>query len=265
MAGKRPLIGIDIKLVHHLDPETRKPVEDSAYATGFAFRDRYQVFNRYVDSVYEAGGMPFLVPDYDDESFLAECVGMSDGFLFVGLNDYPPDLYREPARIETAVKTTKGYRRHAASNMILARLVIEENRRMPALGICAGPELFNIALGGKLVQHLETADNHIAPSPIRDMEHEVEITGGKILRRLFGPGPVTVNSNHHQAAHPDFIGRNLLVAAVSRDGVVEALESTEDRFLLGVQWHPERIRFADHREKVFGAFIEAAAGYRAGK
>ncbi|HNS33374.1 MAG TPA: gamma-glutamyl-gamma-aminobutyrate hydrolase family protein [bacterium] len=265
MEGKRPIIGIDIKLKHYQDPATGKIVNDSDYQAGFAFRDRYEVFNRYVDSVYEFGGLPLLIPDFEDEEFLKEYVAMSDAVLFVGLNDYPPSLYREPRQIETGVQPTKAYKRHAASNMILARLVLEENKSMPALGICAGPELFNIALGGKLVQHLATAKEHIAFAVTRDMEHEVKIVGGKILSGLFGKGRIMVNSNHHQAAHPDFIGRGLVVAAVADDGVVEAIESAEDRFLLGVQWHPERIRFAEHREKIFKAFISAAIEYRANR
>lgn len=259
---RRPVIAMDIKLKHYRDPETQEIVEIDQYLTDFAFRDRYQIFNRYVDSVYEAGALPLLVPCFTEEDSLREYVNMADGFLFVGINDYPPDLYRAPRQIETQVKTTRGYKRHASSNMTLAKLVLQENAHMPALGICAGPELFNIALGGKLVQHLATAENHIAYSPIRDKEHEIEIRGGKILAGLFGTGRISVNTNHHQAAHPEFIGSGLEPVAYADDGVIEALESTEDRFLLGVQWHPERIRDGEHRRKVFGAFVQAAGAYR---
>jgi putative glutamine amidotransferase len=71
-----------------------------------------------------------------------------------------------------------------------------------------------------------------------------------------------VNTNHHQAANPEFIGEGLQPVAFTDDGVVEALESREDRFLLGAQWHPERMRDDGHRRKVFGAFIKAAEKYR---
>jgi len=99
---------MDIKLKHYKDPQTGEIMEPGDYKTGFAFRDRYQIFNRYVDSVYEAGGLPLLVPCFDDENILREYVNMADGFLFVGINDYPPALYREPRLIETQVKTTIG-------------------------------------------------------------------------------------------------------------------------------------------------------------
>ena len=262
---RRPVIAIDIKLKHLSDPSTGKTIGPDQYETDFAYRDRYQIFNRYVDVIQEAGALPLLVPCFTEEKILREYLDMADGFLCVGLNDYPPELYREPRRIETQVKTTVGYKRHAESNMILARLVFEENAQMPLLGICAGPQLFNIARGGKLTQHLPTAADHIAHSQIRDREHQVWITGGRILKRLFGTGPIVVNTNHHQAADPDYIGKGLQAVARTDDGVIEALESTDDRFVLGVQWHPERMRDSNHRRKLFGAFITAAREYRATK
>jgi len=257
---KRPVIALDVKLKHYRDPKTAEVIGVDQYETPFAYRDRYQVLNRYVDATREAGGVPVMVPPFTDDDTLNAYLDLADGFLFVGINDYPPALYREPI-LQSAVKDTFGYKLHAESNMKLARMVIEE-RRMPTLGICAGPELYNVALGGKLVQHIETAENHIAHSPVLDMYHDVEIKAGRILGGLFGKTRISVNSNHHQAAHPDFIGRGLQPVAFSDDGVIEALEADDDRFVLGVQWHPERIRDASHRDKVFGAFFEACLEYR---
>ncbi len=260
----RPLIAIDIKLKHRQDPETGELVLPEEYETEFAFRDRYQVYNRYVDAVYEHGGMPLMVPPIVDEDLLQEYVDMSDAFLCVGVNDYPPEIYREP-NLHTNVQDNEGYRRLSETNMIMARMVLEDSDRMPTLGICAGPELFNIALGGKLVQHVPNAEEgHIAHSAIRDRYHEIAIVEGSIMADLFGAGRIEVNSNHHQAADPDHMGEGLWATAFSDEGVVEALESEADRFVLGVQWHPERIRDAEHRAKVFGAFIEAAREYRDG-
>jgi len=260
---RRPVIALDIKLKHYRDPQTNEVVGVDRYETGFAYRDRYEVLNRYVDAVHEAGGLPLMTPPFTDEETLGQFLDLADAFLFVGINDYPPALYREPC-LQSAVKDTEGYRRHAKSNMILARMVMEE-RRMPTLGICAGPELYNIALGGKLVQHLATAENHIAHSPVLDRYHEVEIRGGRILAGLFGKTRISVNTNHHQAADPDFVGAGLTPTAFTDDGVIEALEAADERFILGVQWHPERIRDPGHRDKVFGAFLEAAREYRGGK
>tara|TARA_B100000686_G_scaffold228153_1_gene235507 strand:+ start:360 stop:1340 length:981 start_codon:yes stop_codon:yes gene_type:complete len=276
--ARRPVIAMDIKLRHlrasKASPRTSSDgatefarsngiVGPEEYETDFAYRDEYRVYNRYVDQVYESGGIPLLVPCFTDETILQQYVDMADGFLFVGVNDYPPDFYREPKKIETQVKNTPGYKRLAESNLILARLVLQQNKRMPVLGICAGPQLCTIALGGKLIQHVE---GHIAHSNIRDREHKVTIRGGHIMKRMFGEKSITVNSNHHQAADPDHIGKGLQAVAYAEDGVVEAIECIDpNRFVLGVQWHPERVRFDDQREKIFGGFVDAARQYRSVK
>lgn len=272
---RRPVIAMDIKLRHLRASKARrsKSNDDKAeftrssgivgpeqYETDFAYRDEYRIYNRYVDQIFESGGIPLLVPCFTDEAILRQYVDMADGFLFVGVNDYPPEFYREPKKIETQVKNTPGYKRLAESNMILARLVLQENKRMPVLGICAGPQLCTIALGGKLIQHVE---GHIAHSNIRDREHKITIRGGHIMKGLFGETSMTVNSNHHQAADPNHMGNGLQPVAYAEDGVVEAIECTDpNRFVLGVQWHPERVRFDDHREKIFGGFINASWQYR---
>ena len=107
---------------------------------------------------------------------------------------------------------------------------------------------------GKLVQHLPQADAHG-----EDRSHAVTVQGGRILRGLFGDGRMTVNSCHHQAIRPDGVGDGLTVVARADDGTIEAVEGTDPaRFLLGVQWHPERIRDAAHRQAIFGAFVRAA-------
>lgn len=273
-AKRRPVIAMDIKLRHL--PTSKAPAKSNdnqaefvrssgivgpdQYETDFAFRDEYRIYNRYIDQVFESGGIPLLVPCFTDKAILQQYVDMADGFLFVGLNDYPPEMYREPKRIETQVKNTPGYKQLAKSNLLLAQMVLKENSHMPVLGICAGPQLCTIALGGKLVQHVE---NHIAHTAIRDREHKISIKGGHIMKGLFGESSIIVNSNHHQAADPKHMGEGLQPVAYAEDGVVEAIECTDpNRFILGVQWHPERVRFDDHREKIFGGFINAAQEYR---
>jgi len=274
-AQRRPVIAMDIKLRHLRTSKSARTkssggkseiarsngiVGPEQYATDFAYRDEYRIYNRYVDQIFESGGLPLLVPCFTDETILQQYVDLADGFLFVGVNDYPPAFYRDPRKIETQVKNTPGYKRLAESNMILARLVLQNNKRLPVLGICAGPQLCTIALGGKLIQHVE---GHVAHSNIRDKEHKITIRGGHIMKGLFGETSITVNSNHHQAADPNHMGRGLQAVAYAEDGVVEAIECTDpNRFVRGVQWHPERVRFADHREKLFGGFVNAARDYQ---
>ena len=69
-AETRPVIAMDIKLAHYRDPQTDEIVGVDQYLTGFTFRDKYTLFNRYVDSVHEAGGLPLLVPCFSEEDIL---------------------------------------------------------------------------------------------------------------------------------------------------------------------------------------------------
>jgi putative glutamine amidotransferase len=127
---------------------------------------------------------------------------------------------------------------------------------MPILGICAGLQLIQIVSGGKLIQHLRRAKNHLG-----DNYHSISIISGRLLMKMYGLGRITVNSSHHQAADPAGIPSSLEVAAIAGDGTVEALEGKGARFLLAVQWHPERMiasREYGNTMKLFRAFVGAA-------
>jgi gamma-glutamyl-gamma-aminobutyrate hydrolase PuuD len=202
----------------------------------------------YVKSVLAAGGFPLIVPPGDrrvQETYLRQV----NGFLFTGGRDYPPAAYGEPQDPRTELMSEE----RSAADLALAAMVLE--RGLPVLAICGGHQLVSISLGGKLIQHVEQAAAHRP-----EQYHTVHIVGGRILKALFGLGPIAVNSIHHQAVDPRAVGRGLEVTALAEDGTVEAIESTDDRFLLGLQWHPERIRDEEHRRKVFGAFVRASGG-----
>ncbi len=145
----------------------------------------------YPDAVVEAGGRPRLVPAIEDEQLLREEVDGVDAFLFMGGPDYPPSLYGEPPH----AKTNPMHERRAAVDMLLAGLVLR--RGIPVLGICGGCQLLNIAMGGKLVQHLDRAEAHAG-----GQRHEVELSSGSRLARIFGALRIAVNSYHHQAVDP---------------------------------------------------------------
>jgi len=202
----------------------------------------------YVDAVLEAGGRPRLLTCVEDEPLLRGEVDGVDAFLFVGGADYPASIYGEPTHPEA--KAMHG--RRAAVDMILARLVLR--RAVPVLGICGGCQLLNIATGGKLVQHLDRAEAHAG-----GQRHEVAFSAGSRLARIFGAARIAVNSFHHQAVDPAALGRDLAITARADDGTVESVESTGTRFLVGVQWHPERLDGA-HRGRIIGALIAAARG-----
>ena len=129
---------------------------------------------------------------------------------------------------------------------------------LPVLAICRGMQLFNIAHGGTLIQHLDNSDVH----RVRDGDpaapvHPVVVEPGSLLARILGVGEHAVNSRHHQAVK--HVGSGLRVTARSTpDGVIEALERDDLRFALGVQWHPEDQAPGDAIQlKLFEAFRDA--------
>jgi putative glutamine amidotransferase len=84
----------------------------------------------------------------------------------------------------------------------------------------------------------------------------VEIKGGKWLKSIFNAGSIIVNSNHHQAVKEDHFPSDFEITARANDNVIEAMEYRGDRYVLGVQWHPERTKDKEHTKKLFDHFIE---------
>ncbi len=208
------------------------------------------VSENYVKAVAEHGGLPLVVPAMVAPEALCDLVARCDGFLFIGGSDYPPAWYGEQPHPETHVMNPA----RAAADRVLIEAAL--SRRIPVLGICGGHQLINLALGGRLLQHLPHTETHRV-----ETLHAVTIRGGRILRGLFGETRIEVNSSHHQAVAPGGLAPGLTAVASADDGTLEALEGDNpERFLLGVQWHPERYRGLEHRRKLFGAFLRAASG-----
>jgi putative glutamine amidotransferase len=146
--------------------------------------------------------------------------------------------------------------------LLLARKAAEDN--LPLLAICRGVQVLNVAWGGTLYQDVPTQipnalRHNFHPDHARNhLGHEVSIVAGTLLAELLGEARLGVNSFHHQAARD--VAPGLRVSATSPDGVIEALEAPDKRFVLGVQWHPEELVGDDRRMKrLFDAFVSAAA------
>ena len=130
---------------------------------------------------------------------------------------------------------------------------------MPILGICRGAQLLNVARQGTLHQHVPeftngTVEHRQAEIGTRT-SHEVRVAPDSSLAQTTGGGPVKVNSFHHQAI--DRIGFDLRAVAWSEDGLIEAIEEQDGRFVLGVQWHAETLVADAEQLSLFERLVEA--------
>lgn len=184
----------------------------------------------YCDQIVRAGGVPMVLPPVDDAEVLINMLEGIDGLVLTGGADYNPLWYGEqPEKELHTINSTRDL-----PELLLTRLAF--NRQIPILGICRGVQTMAIALGGNLVQDLKTPLKHGQDAPRSEATHSVTITEGSTLYGLYGQ-ETFVNSFHHQAVKD--CGSHLHVVATAPDGVIEAVESTEQKALMGVQWHPE--------------------------
>ena len=212
----------------------------------------------YIRSSEGAGLTPVVVPPLVDPTRAAEIVRVAGGLLLTGGEDLDPSLYGELKH--PSVHGTNP-RRDATE---LALLAAAREFRRPVLAICRGIQLINVALGGTLVQDLESLRpseiQHDQPHAREDRTHRVSITAGSKLASATSATAMMVNSYHHQAI--DRLATGLRVTATAPDGVIEGAEVHDpDWWVLAVQWHPEDLT-ADARtwdRGIFKAFAAAIA------
>jgi putative glutamine amidotransferase len=202
---------------------------------------------RYLEAVYDNGGIPVVIPPFEDEKHLELYFDFLDGFLFVGGDDYDPSLYGGKVLPDMEL----AHPRRTNHDLMMMKQVLKQEK--PLLAICAGVQIMSIAAGGRLIQHLETGMRHTG-----EFYHHINILEGSLLAGIFSETKLVVNSYHHQAVDPDCAGQRLNIIAQAPDGIPEALSVQGRSFQLGVQWHPERIDDLHHRDLLFSAFIRAA-------
>jgi putative glutamine amidotransferase len=212
----------------------------------------------YIKGVSEAGGVPVVVqPSVSLRAAEALLDGL-DGLLLSGGPDLDPGYYGEEPVPELGTTISEW----DALEMALLRLALE--RGMPIFGICRGMQILNVALGGTLYQDFPSqlgaeVINHWQTTPKWQVTHEVEVLDDSYLAKITDRPTVEVNSYHHQGIKG--MAEDLTVAARCADGVIEALEARDisDRWLVGVQWHPEGLRDPDSEHRnLFEAHVCAA-------
>jgi len=191
----------------------------------------------YFASVIHAGGSPVIVPPYADEALMESLLEHVDGLILSGGGDIDPHLLGEEPLPEVDEPNVP----RDAQELPLVRMAV--HKQIPILGICRGLQVMTAALGGKLWQDIyvqggATLNHDQSPAPRHTTSHNVNISPDTLLAKILERNQdFPVNSFHHQAVREAAPG--FRVSALSSDGIIEAVESTEGKPMIGVQWHPE--------------------------
>jgi len=249
--GERPVIGVPTQTLQAIDgiPE--------------GLPHSWVMNHRYFLALTSVGAIPWMVPLLDsDTETLRGIYERLDGVFIAGGVDVDPGSYRAE-RHPLCGRTDLPRDR---VEMLFVRWAMEEGK--PVLGVCRGMQVINVVAGGTLYQdctdeYANAIKHDYFPTAghARDyLAHDVRIAPGTRLHRAFGADVAQVNSMHHQAIRD--LGAGLVASAFSPDGLIEALEAEGDRFVVGVQWHPEMLIDKDAAtRRLFSAFIEASREY----
>ncbi|TMF10996.1 MAG: gamma-glutamyl-gamma-aminobutyrate hydrolase family protein [Chloroflexi bacterium] len=217
---------------------------------------RFGINQSYVRALVAAGCAPVLIPVLDDDERLRAIYERLDGIVLPGGADIAPGEYREePIGDLNVVEAARD-----RTELMLARWAFDDD--LPVLGICRGQQVLNVALGGSLWQDLRyqgitSVEHSDADGRARNaLTHRVRLDPDSRLAQLIDETDIQVNSLHHQAVKT--IAPQLRVTGKSDDGVIEALESSDRRFVIAVQWHPEEIDELGWVRRLFQGFARAA-------
>lgn len=220
-----------------------------------------------VRAVVAAGGVPVLLPPLGLEAVdlrgsLDTLLDRLDGLILSGGDDMHPRAFGQPLHPSCVLLDPQ----RDAFDLALARAAISRN--LPLLGICGGMQLLAVVRGGTLHQHLADREADLyhgllpthAARTADDDRHAVDLHQASQLAEISGALRLVTNSRHHQGV--DRPGDGVTIAATAADGVIEAIELTDLRFGLGVQWHPEEQPDEPAHRRLFAAFVAAAGRTR---
>ena len=218
----------------------------------------YLLPRSYIEAVQRAGGLAVMLPpDPESQGDPDDVLDLVDGLILAGGADVDPANYGRGPHRETRHTVPE----RDAFEIALARRALE--RDLPLLGVCRGMQLMNVATGGTLLQHLPESHGHHEhrrrAGTFDGADHDVRLAEGSLAARAAGETIHGTKSHHHQGI--DEVGEGLQITGwATLDDLPEAVEVPENRFALGVQWHPE----ADDRSRLVAALVAEAAAVRNG-
>ena len=192
------------------------------------------VRSAYYRQILRAGGTPLLIPPVADIPTILSTLDTVDAVLLTGGGDFNP-LWNGDEPLPGLHNIN---RERDLPELLLTRFAYD--RQIPMLGICRGIQTIAIALDGHVVQdmpHTEQLLKHSQDADREEPTHSVSIFPSTTLHSIYNADRIYVNSFHHQAI--DNSGERLRTSALAPDGTIEAIESSEHKAVLGVQWHPE--------------------------
>jgi putative glutamine amidotransferase len=224
------------------------------YATGA--KPYHKLYVDYTRAVRLAGGIPVILPPLEEDEEILSILATLDGLVLTGGEDIDPKAYgQEP---HPSVTVTPPERQYSDLRLVELAMVME----VPMLGICMGCQLINVALGGTLLQDIPTQHpNAIPHGPGKDAAkvlHPVKVAAGSRLHKIVGAETITTDSTHHQAVA--LMGKGLIISARAEDDTIEGIELAS-MWVVGVQWHPERLTERKEHLALFEALV-AAGGAR---
>lgn len=222
---------------------------------------RFYLGRDYSEAVEAAGATPIHIALIPNEEYVADIVSGLDGILLPGSDsDIDPAYFGEDPHPKLGRVVPE---KDETDLMVLAEA---EKLNLPVFAICFGMQSLNVSRGGSLIQDIESQVEkpiqHQQGIPRDRNSHRIKIAGGSLIEKALtvGAETVDVNSHHHQAIRK--VGQNLEAIGWTNDGVIEAVQDARsDRFVLGVQWHPELSWVTDELNRnLFSEFVRQASG-----
>jgi len=204
--------------------------------------DELTLSRAYCQAIRLAGGLP-LVTDYSNTN---DFIKVADGILLSGGGDIDPNRTGDIPDLDTQGQISVA-RDEFEYNLL--GLAIKED--MPVLGICRGMQVIGAFSGGHIIQNI---DGHKQNVDRDKTYHEVEIKKNTLLYNIVRKEKISVNSFHHQAVGEGFDG---IVSAIDNN-IIEAIELAGQKFVLGVQWHPEYLCGIEEHFRIFKEFVNVS-------
>lgn len=248
MAG-RPVIGVPTQTLEEVPGELPRC---------------WVMSQKYVTTLASVGAVPFIIPLLDDMVTLRAIYDQLDGIFLCGGLDVDPSNYnghRHPLTGRTDLD------RDRTELQLVKWAMVDEK---PVFGVCRGIQIINVASGGTLYQDItnevpDTMKHDYFPVqgryPRDLLIHSIQVDEESTLGRMLGVRSAKVNSMHHQSI--ENLGAGLAPTAWAPDGVIEAVESQGEHYMMGVQWHPEELAATDPRmRRLFANFIRESRQFR---